>query len=182
MSPDSSIKERIYAFIGSHPGSYFREILRSVNVGTGNLQYILFMLEQEGKITARRNGFYKYFYPSDMSHEKNKNILSILSQESLREILVFLTQKPGPSQKEIAKLIRCSSPTASWHLRRLEALELVWSRKEGMERKYYSNISVRELSELLKKYRPAIWNKYADRMADIMRVFEKDAEGDDQHH
>lgn len=176
------MKERIYAFIGSHPGSYFREILRSLDVGSGNLQYILFMLEQEGKITTRRNGFYKYFFPSDMSQEKEKNILSILSQESLREILIYLTQNSGPSQKELAKHIQCSSPTAMWHLRRLEALELVWSRKDGMERKYYSNISVQELSELLKKYRPGIWSKYADRMADMMRLFEKESEGDDQCH
>lgn len=162
----------MYGFITTNPGSYFREILRSLEIGTGNLQYALEMLEREGKVTTIRVGSYKHFYPSDVD-EKKKRILSILSQESPREILLFLSRKPGSCQTDVAKEIRCSSPTARWYLIRLEALGLIWNHRQGSEVRYYANSSIPELAQLLRTYRPSIWDKYADRMADMMRTFEQ---------
>jgi predicted transcriptional regulator len=177
LSPSQieSTKDKVYGFITKNPGSYFREILRSLEIGTGNLQYALEMLEREGKVTTIRVGSYKHFYPSDVDEEK-KRILSILSQESPREILLFLSRKPGSCQTDVAKEIRCSSPTARWYLIRLETLGLIWSRRQGAEVRYYANTSVPELASLLRTYRPSIWDKYADRMADMMRTFEQEEE------
>ena len=170
-------KHKVYNYIVSNPGSYFREILRSVKVGQGNLQYILFVLEDEGKIIPRNVGAYKHFYPSDLVESRtNQNILCILSQEAPREILVFLSKHPGSCQTDIAKHISCTSPTARWYLIKLESLNLVRSRKEAHEMKYYANTSVEDVARLLEKYRSSIWSKYADRMADLMRVFETDSD------
>lgn len=166
------MKDRVYRFIARHLGSYFREVLRALGVGTGTLQYTLEALEREGRITAIRMGSYKHFYSSDVDEEKKK-ILSVLSQESPREILLFLSRKPGACQTDVAKEIRCSSPTARWYLTRLESLGLIWSRRQGAGVKYYANTSVPELANLLKTYRPAIWSKYADRMADLMKTFDE---------
>ena len=173
MAPEESTKDRVYQFISRHPGSYFREVLRSLEIGTGNLQYAIEVLEREGKITAFRLGSYKHFYPSEIGEEK-KNVLGMLSQESPREILLFLAKKPGASQTEVAREIRCSSPTARWYLRRLESLSLVRSNRSGAVMKYYANASVPELSTLLKMYRPRIWERYADRMADLLRTFDEE--------
>jgi predicted transcriptional regulator len=170
----------VYEFIAKNPGSYFREILRSLELGTGNLQYVLEMLEHEGKVTTIRVGSYKHFYPSDVDEEKKK-VLSILSQESPREILLFLSRKPGSCQTDVARQIRCSSPTARWYLIRLEDLGLIWSRRQGAEVRYYANTSAPELASLLRTYRPSIWDKYADRMADMMRTFEQEEGEDDMN-
>ena len=167
----------MHSFIAKNPGSYFREILRSLEIGTGNLQYTLEILQREGRVTTIRVGSYKHFYPSDVDEEK-KRILGILSQESPREILFFLSRKPGSCQTDVAKEIKCSSPTARWYLIRLEALGLIKSRREGAEVRYYANTSMPELARLLRTYRPSIWDKYADRMADMMRTFEKEEEDD----
>jgi predicted transcriptional regulator len=173
VTSKESTKANVYSYILRHPGSYFREILRSTRIGTGNLQYIIGKLEREGKITTRKIGFYKHLYPSQLTEDKQKNILSILSQESPREILIFLASHPGSCQSDVAKYIQCSCPTARWYLIRLESLDIIWSRRYKGEKKYYANTSVPELSELLKMYRPDIWNKCADRMADMMRTLKK---------
>ncbi len=170
--PDENTKDRVYVFISKHPGSYFREILRSLAVGTGNLQYVIEALEREGKITAIRIGSCKHFYASDVDEGKKK-ILSMLSQESPREILLFLSRKPGACQTDVAREIHCSSPTARWYLIRLESMGLIWSKRHGVEVKYYANTSMPELANLLKTYRPSIWNRYADRLADLLRTFEE---------
>jgi predicted transcriptional regulator len=177
VTSKGSTKANVYSYILRYPGSYFREILRSTRIGTGNLQYIIGILEQEGKITTRKIRSYKHLYPSQLTEDKEKNILSIISQESPREILIFLTSHPGSCQSDVAKYIQCSSPTARWYLLRLESLGVIWSRRYKGEKNYYANTSVPELSEMLKMYRPDIWNKCADRMADMMRIFEKDSDG-----
>ena len=137
----------------------------------------MFTLEDEGKIIPRNIGAYKHFYPTDLVESKtNQNILCILSQEAPREILVFLSKYPGSCQTDIAKRISCTSPTAMWYLVKLESLNLIWSRKEPHEVKYYANTSAQEVARLLEKYRPSIWSKYADRMADLMKIFEADSD------
>ena len=178
MSPSQieSTKDRVHRFIAKNPGSYFREILRSLEIGTGNLQYALEILEREGKVTTIKVGSYKHFYSSDVDEEK-KRILSILSQESPREILLFLSREPGSCQTDVAKEIRCSSPTARWYLIRLESLGLVRSQRQGAEVRYYANTSAQELARMLRMYRPSLWDKYADRMADMMRTFGQEEEG-----
>ncbi|MEE8133324.1 MAG: winged helix-turn-helix transcriptional regulator, partial [Nitrososphaerales archaeon] len=102
-------------------------------MGTGDLQYNLYILEKEGLISFKRYGQYKHFYPNKTLGEKQKDVLSILSQEAPRDILLFLTQTPGTKQKDVARYIKTSSPTARWYLRKLEALGLIWSRKHGRE-------------------------------------------------
>jgi predicted transcriptional regulator len=62
---DESTKDKVYGFIATNPSSYFREILRSLGIGTRNLQYAIETLKREGKITAIRVGTYKHFYASD---------------------------------------------------------------------------------------------------------------------
>lgn len=176
MSPEESTKDVVYNFISRNPGSYFREILRSLKIGQGNLQYVMQMLENEGMITTIRVGAYKHFYPSNIDG-KSKNILSVLSQESPMQILIFLARHPGSCQTEVAKEIRCSSPTARWYLLKLEFLGLVWHRRAGAEVKYYANTSVPELANLLRMYRPSIWSRYADRMADLIRTFDEEDDG-----
>lgn len=163
----------VYTFILKNPGSYFREILRSLQIGTGHLQYVIENLEREGMITAIKVGAYKHFYASDIEQSK-KNLLSTLSQETPREILIFLASCPGSSQTTVAKKISCTSPTARAYLLRLESLGLICSKRQGAQVKYYANTSIAELTSLLRKYRKPIWNRYADRMADLMRTFEKD--------
>lgn len=171
MSPDESTKDRVYSYIWSNPGAYFREILYSLAIGNGSLQYTLATLEQEGKITVTRIGTFKHFYPNEKFEEGDRNILGILSQESPRKILIFLAGHPGSSQSEVAKHIGYSSPTARWYLLRLEAIGLVWSRRDRTKVRYYANSSLPEIVALMKKYKPRIWNKLADNVADMMRTF-----------
>jgi predicted transcriptional regulator len=67
---EASTKDRVYSYIATNPGSYFSGIILSLEIGTGNLQYAIELLELEGRITAVRIGSYKHFYPSDVDEGK----------------------------------------------------------------------------------------------------------------
>jgi len=174
-----SNKEKVYEYIITNPGCYFRQIKRELNIGTGDLQHNLYILEKEGMISSKSYGLYKHFFPSKNFEEKQKDVLSILSQESPREILLFLTNNPGSNQRSVANHIKTSSPTALWYLRKLEELGVIWSRRQGREMRYYAAISSGEISSLLKTHSPRMWHKWADRLADTLRTLDKSSEEND---
>lgn len=172
-----STEDRVYNYILSNPGAYLREILYSLNIGNGSLQYALAILEQDGRIISKKIGSYKHFYPNEKFEDLEKTVLGILSQESPRKIIIFLAAHPGASQSEIARHIRYSSPTARWYLMRLESAGLIWSRRERTKMKYYANMSLPELVDIVKNYKPLIWDKLADKLADMMRTFGEGRDG-----
>lgn len=180
MNLVKSNRDKVYEYILTNPGSYFRQIKKELRMGTGDLQYNLYMLEKGGMITSKRYGLYKHFFPNKNFGEKQKDVLSILSQESPRNILLFLTGNPGTNQKDIASFIKTSSPTALWYLRKLEGLGLVWSRRQGKEVRYYATISSDEISSLLKTFSPKMWDRWADRLADTLASFDKANEDSDE--
>jgi len=42
---EASTKDRVYSYIATNPGSYFSGILLSLEIGNGNLQYAIELLE-----------------------------------------------------------------------------------------------------------------------------------------
>lgn len=55
-------RRRVLAYLEAHPGSYFREMLRALPIGSGALHYHLSVLEREGLVRARREGMYLRFF------------------------------------------------------------------------------------------------------------------------
>ena len=155
-------------FITQHPGTYLREICRELALAMGVGQYHVYRLERDRSIVSRRRGLYKRFYPNLVFAETDQNILDVLSQETEREILIFLTQRPGPTQKEIADFARLSLTAVSWHMRRLVASGLIEPRIGGDSRlRYFVLVDKGLILKLLKSYHPAIWERWAERLADV---------------
>ena len=165
VTPD--VRQAIYHCIHDHPGIHLREIKRKLNLAMGDLQYHLSVLERSGEIVSKRMGLYKRFYPSRSFGESQKQILSTLSQETPRNVLLYLLQNPGASQGEIARFAKVSNPTISWHMHRLTNNGLVEQKREGKQARYYVKGSSEEIGRFLQSYYPAIWERWADRLAEV---------------
>ena len=88
-------RSQIIEYIKIHPGTHLRKIKRELGVSMGVTQYHLYTLERERRIISRRTGMYKRFYINLVFGEKDQTILDILSQETEREILLFLIGNPN---------------------------------------------------------------------------------------
>jgi Uncharacterized protein conserved in archaea len=163
----SGVRKKIMEYILEHPGSHLREIGRNLGLAIGDLQYQLDVLEKTGYIVSRRMGIYKRFYPSKMFSEMQENIIGILSQETPRKILFFLIRKPGASHEEIAKFAKVSSPTVTWHMKRLIDTGLVKVHRDGRNVKYYITGPVSDIEKVIKSYHPIFWERWADRFAEV---------------
>jgi predicted transcriptional regulator len=95
-------------------------------------------------------------------------MLDILSHETERDILLYLIANPGTSQKELADFASLSAGSVNWHMKRLIGAGLVEARREGPFVSYWFKGEPSRLLTLLQDYRPRIWERWADRLADLL--------------
>jgi len=161
-------RQRIFAYISLHPGTHLRQVCRELGLAMGDVQYHIHRLERDGQIASTRRGFYRFFYPSTLFGERQKDVLSVLALDTPRELLLTIVEKPGTSQEELARAAGVSQPTASWHLKRLTDLRIVQREQRGRSTIYsLAGSSPIEIATFLKNYHPSSWERWSSRLADI---------------
>jgi predicted transcriptional regulator len=145
----------------------------------GVAQYHLNKLEKDRMIASRRRGLYKRFYPNLAFGDAQLEILDVLSQESERDLLLFLIQNPDATQKELSNYEKISPASINWHMRRLSSGGLVETRRDGTKVRYVVRGSHREILSLLQSYHPTVWERWADRLADALMEISETQSGRD---
>jgi len=163
-------QQRVLVFITAHPGVHLREICRALSLAMGNAQYHVGRLERDGRITSARRGLYKFFYPANLFGERQREVLSVLSLDTPRELLLNIIGHPGSTQVELAAGTDLSQPTASWHLKRLVEIGIVERHQEGRV-VTYTVTREGEIATFIKSYHPTVWERWSSRLADIFIAY-----------
>jgi predicted transcriptional regulator len=162
--------EKILQFVQNNPGCHLRRIREMIHISQGTVQYHTDRLEKTGKITSTRSGLHKHYFPVGIFQNNEKEILQILSQETTRQILMFIVEQQAPTQTDIVNSIGLSASSINWHMRRLIDFRLVKEVKEGKYKRYQlqdRKVSSKYITALMRNYYPAIWEKWSDRLIDI---------------
>ena len=107
------------------------------------------------------------YYPASILRERHEYILAILQQKTPSIIVLYLIEKSGASQRDIAQHTGFAAATINWHMSRLIEFGLVYSSKKGKFVKYYIRGDIADLVILLKSYYPSIWDNLSDRLAEL---------------
>jgi predicted transcriptional regulator len=166
QEPEGSASNRILEYVRGNPGCHLRQIKKELDLAMGTVQYQLERLEKSGRITSTRRGFYRYYFPVGML-DNERDILEVLSQETAREILLFIIENGDPTHTEISEKTKISSPSVNWHIRRLKDLGLIREEKEGKYKRYRLNGDSKPIVALLKSYYPSVWDKWSNRLAEM---------------
>jgi predicted transcriptional regulator len=167
-----STREQIFGYITAHPGVHLRQVCRELGLAMGDVQYHIRRLERDGRINSVRRGLYKFLYPTALFGEKQRDILSVLSLETPRELLLNMIQKPGSSQDELAIAMKVSQPTISWHLKRLNDLGILEKQQTGRSITYrVAGQGAAEIATFIKSYHPTVWERWSSRLADIFIAY-----------
>jgi predicted transcriptional regulator len=162
--------KRILQFIQNNPGCHLRKIREMIGISQGTVQYHTDRLEKMGRITSTRSGLYKHYFPVGIFQNNEKEILQILRQETARQILMFIVERQAPTQTDIVNSIGISASSVNWHMRRLVEFRLVEEIREGKYKRYQlqdRRVSSKYITELMRNYYPAIWEKWSDRLIEI---------------
>ncbi|HVC27427.1 MAG TPA: winged helix-turn-helix transcriptional regulator [Nitrososphaerales archaeon] len=157
----------IYQYVRAHPGTHVRGMGRGLRLATGDLYYHLFWLEKHGFVKTKKNGFYRYVFPTMVFREGQEVLLGVLSQETPRELLLTLMLDAAMTQGGLARSLGHSQPTISWHLDRLIQLGVVGKRMTNGRVVYEIAADRDDVLRFVKSYHPEVWKRWAGRLADL---------------
>jgi predicted transcriptional regulator len=165
--PKDNTTDQILRFIEENPSCHLRKIKKELDLAMGTVQYHLDRLEKAGRITSQKQGLHKHYFLVGAFEENEKQLLEVLSNETAREILMFIIEQKYPSQSEISKHIAISSPSVSWQIKRLQDYGVIEEIREGKFKRYRLHGDSKQFVALLKNYYPGIWNRWSSRLAEI---------------
>jgi predicted transcriptional regulator len=165
--PKDNTTDQILRFIEENPSCHLRKIKKELDLAMGTVQYHLDRLEKAGRITSQKQGLHKHYFLIGAFEENEKQLLEVLSNETAREILMFIIEQKYPSQSEISKHIAISSPSVSWQIKRLQDYGVIEEIREGKFKRYKLHGDPKQFVALLKNYYPGIWNRWSSRLAEI---------------
>ena len=146
------IRKKIYDFILKYPGLHLSELSRKMDMPKSTINYHLNHLKKQKQIVRKDDDKYTRYYIANNVGENEKKILHILRQETPREIIIYLLLNPNSSQIKISKDLNKHPTTISFHLNKLNNVDMIESMITGNEIKYNIKNSEHVL-ELFTKYR-----------------------------
>lgn len=165
---------RVLRYVLEHPGCYLRQIRRALVISMGTTQYHLRLLEKSRKLTSHRRGLFKHYFASGVFQDNEKNLLEVLSHDTARNILILIIELKNPTQSDIADAIGVSSPSVSWHVRRMVESRIITEVREGKYKRYQLRGDPQPFVSLMKTYYPSLWDAWSDRLAEIFLSLSRD--------
>jgi DNA-binding MarR family transcriptional regulator len=160
----------VYEYIRMHPGTHVRAMAKDLHLGTGDLQYHLFWLEKHGFVKTKKGGFYRHVFPTSSFDDDQEVLLSVLSQETPREILLLLLHRPDMTQGDIARRLGHSQPSISWRMDRLLKLGMIRKKRAsggGGSMVYEVAADRDDTIDFVKNYHAEVWKRWAGRFTGI---------------
>ena len=156
----------IYNIVNKYAGSHFREIERISKLSTGVVKYHLSYLSKNGLIIEQKDGNNIRYFPKQITAE-NKTLLTLLRQETIRKIILFLIIHDKSNHEQIVESIKLSPSTITWHIKKLIDNHLVKSEKKGRKTYYIIIFDKEEIMKLLITYQESFLDSLVDRVIDM---------------
>ncbi|ELZ91761.1 hypothetical protein C440_15644 [Haloferax mucosum ATCC BAA-1512] len=131
-SSSSDTRDAIIGYLAATPGAHFSKVRDDLQLGTGETQYHLRNLVDEGTLDVRRDGDYKRFFPASRFSDFEQVALGYLRRETPRGMLIHLLRDPDATGSALADKLGVSRATVSTYAKKLDAVGLL-SRENGYE-------------------------------------------------
>lgn len=139
-------RDEIYGLIRESPGIHAHEIGERARIGWGTTVYHLKLLENHSLVVSKKSGRYKRFFVNTGEYTKKKDVYGALRNETAKSVADFIVNHPGTTQKELCAALGIQPSLASWHVQKLEAVELVKRVKDGRLVRYYAGAAWSDLN------------------------------------
>lgn len=127
---DSDARNAIVGYVASTPGAHFSKVRDDLRLGTGETQYHLRRLVDDGVVESSRDGDYKRFFRAGRFTAFEQTVLGYLRRDTPRGMLVALLRNPDATGSALAAELGVSRATVSNYARKLDDAGLL-SREDG---------------------------------------------------
>lgn len=126
----SDARDAIVGYVASTPGAHFSKVRDDLRLGTGETQYHLQRLVDDGVVEFSRDGDYKRFFSAGRFTAFEQTALGYLRRDTPRGMLVALLRNPDATGSALAAELDVSRATVSNYARKLDEAGLL-SREDG---------------------------------------------------
>jgi predicted transcriptional regulator len=154
-------RKAIAEVVRNRPGIHFNEIVRRLDLATGQVQYHLNRLREKDTIIDQRLYGRTHFYPP-VYDEWERRALALLRRDTAGDVVAYLLANGSTRPGTVVADLEIARSTLEWHLDRLVDHGLVEKRQAG------GQVSLRaadpsETVRLLRKADPALADQLVDR-------------------
>jgi|SRR3989344_4810223 len=162
-------REKIYKIIEESPGLHFREIQRRAEIAVGSLQYHLDYLQKKHLVRTEKQGkFVRYYSIRGKQLGEDEKIMSLLRQNTIRRIVLFLLEKKQANNLSISNAVNLSASTVSWHLDKMLEEGLIEKERHGRESIFVLKDSER-VKQIVLNYRESFLDQWVDNFAEMWK-------------
>jgi predicted transcriptional regulator len=161
-----SRRKMIFHQISKYPGTYIREMEKTLSLTMGDLQYHLQQLEKADLISSHYDGRRKRYFVKNEVNYFDREILSFIKMRTPRRIIIFLLLHPESSFKETLAEFHFTKGALSFHLKKLIKANIVISIKREKEMIYRIKDENR-ISQILIAYQSGILDEALNGFIDL---------------
>jgi predicted transcriptional regulator len=161
-----SRRRMIFNQISKYPGTYIREMEKTLSLTMGDLQYHLQQLEKADLISSHDDGRRKRYFVKNEVNYFDREILSFIKMRTPRRIIIFLLLHPESSFKETLADFHFTKGALSFHLKKLIKANIVISIKREKENIYRIKDENR-ISQILIAYKSGIFDEALNGFIDL---------------
>ena len=160
----SNTRSRIRNCVSREPGIHFNEILRRLDIATGQTQYHLRRLVRSGKLEKVSVAGRTHYYPPTFSPWERQAI-ALLRRETTREIVLFLLRNEPSAPGKIAERLDLARSTIEWHLSRLVEHDIVSKERAESGSQVVTLTDDQSVYRLLREIEPRLLDRVVDRFS-----------------
>ena len=164
---ETTPRDEITECVEKNPGIHFNELVRSVSLATGQVQYHMYSLIDDGVVDGTKLYGRKHYYPKDYPEEE-RGAIALLRRETAREVVVRLIENGESRPDEIADSLGIARSTLEWHLERLEGQRLVEKERGPGNRVTVSPVDEERTVEMLSDISPSVADRLLDRFVTMV--------------
>ena len=139
---------KIFEYVCNFPCCHLRAISRAMNFSTPTARWHLGKLMEGGFISENMVGVKKIYTPlKDIIKGKECRIMSLLKDEDLRKVYLFIEKSPKSTQKKMCRDLKIYQQRLSRILLSLEKSGLIAHKRIGGKKAYSVTGKVRELKD-----------------------------------
>lgn len=120
----SETRTAIADAVRARPGIHFNELVRSLDVAAGQVQYHLGRLDEDGSVVAEQLYGRTHYYPPTYDAWERR-ALALLCRETAGDVVASLLANGPTRPATVASELDIARSTLEWHLDRLVAHDLV---------------------------------------------------------
>ncbi len=156
-------REKLIALLTRNPGLHFRAIQRETEMAVGQLEYHLYQLEKNGKISSKRDGRFKRYFVSESTSALEKKIAYHLRNKKSRDIIFRLLRTSHEEAEQLRKKVRLNQEEFDLTVKAL--IDDMILRSDGSEVYIVSPDSIKNA---IKKVKTSFLNELAESLIDFL--------------